>query len=284
MSGAISLRARLVEAFRGQWLPLEEGFHDAGVALDFVTSLEPSLGPTVVVVRSRLMRRGHAAVTGEWLCEAGAKALKVPEGSGGLWDYDLASIGRYRSGAPQIDLWESGSPASLLWAAGSVDALRRASLDAAIACANLTLPLLRSYRRGRPRAAEAAIGEAVSYLAAGGYPERLAIEANAAEAEHRRLREPRRGESDAERRERMAASLASAACSSFALGILGEREGEEQPGFHLARGAKRAAESLYYGAAAIDDGEASAYADEAVGAAVRSKIDSLRFMRAVVSG
>ena len=157
MSGAISMRARLVEAFRGPWLPLEEDFHDPGVALDFVTSLEPSLGPTVVVVRSRLLRSGHAGVAGEWLCEAGSAALKAPNDLSHLWEYDLPSISRYRSGSAQIDLWESASPAAMLWAAGSIDGLRRASLDAAVACANLTLPLIRSYGRARAREAETAI-------------------------------------------------------------------------------------------------------------------------------
>lgn len=82
----------------------------------------------------------------------------------------------------------------------------------------------------------------------------------------------------------MAAALSAAACSSFALGILGDRTPQEQPRVNLALGAKRATESLYYGAGGIGDEAAAAYADEAVAAAVRSKIDSLRFMRAVVSG
>lgn len=284
MSGAISMRARLVEAFRGPWLPLEEDFHDPGVALDFVTSLEPSLGPTVVVVRSRLLRSGHAGVAGEWLCEAGSAALKAPNDLSHLWEYDLPSISRYRSGSAQIDLWESASPAAMLWAAGSIDGLRRASLDAAVACANLTLPLIRSYGRARAREAETAIDEAVRYMAGGGDPERLANAAGAADTEYRRLRGARLRETAADREARMAASLSAAACASFALGVLGDLTPWEQPRTNLVLGAKRATESLYYGAGGISDEAAAEYANEAVAAAVRSKIDSLRFMRAVVSG
>lgn len=65
--------ARLVEAFRGAWSDLDESYSDEGVALDFIRSLEPRYGPTVV----RVSAPWHS-VAGDWLCEYGEPAVMVP--------------------------------------------------------------------------------------------------------------------------------------------------------------------------------------------------------------
>lgn len=65
--------ARLVEAFKGAWADLDESYSDEDIALDFIRSLEPRYGPTVV----RVSAPWHS-VAGDWLCEYGRPAAMVP--------------------------------------------------------------------------------------------------------------------------------------------------------------------------------------------------------------
>lgn len=71
--GVLRVEARLVEAVGQPFVATGESFHDPGVALDYVRSLEPRVGPSVVRVYrvGRAGLRGDAAVVGYWLCEAG---------------------------------------------------------------------------------------------------------------------------------------------------------------------------------------------------------------------
>lgn len=73
------MKARVVESFRGRWSPLGEAFHDPGVALDYVASLEPTHGPTVVRVEATGGSDEERRELGrDWLCEGGRGARPLP--------------------------------------------------------------------------------------------------------------------------------------------------------------------------------------------------------------
>ena len=66
------MSAKLVEAAGAPWSPLDEEFHDPDVAVDFLSSLDPRLGPTVVKVGDPTGREpSKERLVGWWLCESG---------------------------------------------------------------------------------------------------------------------------------------------------------------------------------------------------------------------
>lgn len=75
----ILMEARLVEARGAEWSRLPESFFDRGVALDYVSSLDPRLGPTVVMVHGAgsVDPPDRDELMGWWLCEPGAPGLRM---------------------------------------------------------------------------------------------------------------------------------------------------------------------------------------------------------------
>ena len=66
------MSAKLVEAAGAPWSPFDEEFHDHDVAVDFLSSLDPRLGPTVVKVGDPTGREpSKERLVGWWLCESG---------------------------------------------------------------------------------------------------------------------------------------------------------------------------------------------------------------------
>ena len=91
-------------------------FADPGVALDFVRSLEPRYGPTIVRVscspRDPEVRR---SVVGDWLCGDGENArLEPPDARPGAWLDRRAHAAGPRPSPKAIDLWEGDERASSL--------------------------------------------------------------------------------------------------------------------------------------------------------------------------
>lgn len=107
------MSCRVVESFRGPWSPLPDVFVDPGVALDFVGSLEPRYGPTIVRVSCRPRDPAvRHAVAGDWLCGDGRNArLVLPPPGPGAWLSRRADAG---PSPKAIDLWEGDEPASSL--------------------------------------------------------------------------------------------------------------------------------------------------------------------------
>lgn len=132
MTAAAVLSARVVESFRGPWSAAADPIHDPGVAMDFVASLEPRYGPTILRVAAEGDGFGH--VVGDWLCgdpATGANAL-IPRprwvfGPMGGWDW---------ASQPTVDAWESAPDPRLIFAGDFLGSLDEASLlNGLFACA-----------------------------------------------------------------------------------------------------------------------------------------------------
>ena len=139
---AISMSARVVEAFRGEWAPLEDVFSDPGVALDFVRHIDPRCGPTVVrVVATSGDRFDAHEVEGDWLCESGGGpnvTLPSPDKHIGMM---LASRGPATDRL--LETWETstrGSP--MLQEAATFGVERQSVVLAACACVRLVAALV----------------------------------------------------------------------------------------------------------------------------------------------
>lgn len=104
----ITMEARLVESFRGDWSPLGEELHDPEVARDFVVSLEPTHGPAVVRVSAAGgPGRAASALRGDWLCDPRTPAAnrKVPPLP---WDRAAgSSAAAWSAGMQAVEAWES---------------------------------------------------------------------------------------------------------------------------------------------------------------------------------
>ena len=148
--GTVRMSARVVEDFRGRWLPAHEEVHDPGVALDTASSMEAVCGPTVLRVEPaapRAATRGRVPPErpphlGDWLCDPerpGANhRLPTPR-----WDFDGASgAARLWSERRELsDAWEAcDDPRWLLRTAGLNGVGVRQLTLAAAACARLVLP------------------------------------------------------------------------------------------------------------------------------------------------
>ena len=122
------------EAFR----PWGREFHDPGVALDELTSLEPR-EPTVlrVAVGAGRPRSGPwARVVGDWLLEPGEAPRRLPRPS---WEYDAEARG-WSTAREWPEAWEPCEDARwMLHAAASVGVDRRLVVLAACACARTSL-------------------------------------------------------------------------------------------------------------------------------------------------
>lgn len=133
----LSLTARVVESFRGTWSPMPESFSDPGVAMDFIATIDPAYGPTVV--RAVAEADEFSDVVGDWLCESGAAGRRL-----GHLDWHTASVnammGRtsasWADGMETIDAWETcREPEILIRAASQRRGLTRLVVKAAAACA-----------------------------------------------------------------------------------------------------------------------------------------------------
>ena len=122
------------EAFR----PWGREFHDPGVALDELTSLEPR-EPTVlrVAVGAGRPRSGPwSSVAGDWLFEPGKAPRRLPRPS---WSYSTEARG-WSSAREWLEAWEVCDDARwMLHAAASVAVDRRIVVLAACACARTAL-------------------------------------------------------------------------------------------------------------------------------------------------
>lgn len=153
------MTARLVEAVRGAWSPLGEAFHDPGVARDFVESLDPTHGPTLVRVEatggSGEERHG---VAGDWLCVGGRPGVMLPRAT---WDYSRDSAA-WADRRELIDAWElSARPDWMLYDYATSPAPDlRVLVRAACACARTAHRPTRAAREAVEAAAAWARGEA----------------------------------------------------------------------------------------------------------------------------
>ena len=113
-------------------------FHDAGVALDEIMSLEPR-EPTVlrVAVGAARPKRGlWMSVAGDWLFEPGKAPRRLPRPA---WSYDTGARD-WSSAREWLEAWEVCDDARwMLHAAASVAVDRRLVVLAACACARTSL-------------------------------------------------------------------------------------------------------------------------------------------------
>ena len=138
----VTFEARVVESFRGEWSPLDDVFHDPGVALDFVRHLRPTHGPTVVRARATGgLRSERVLVSGDWFCDdRGDANVAVPQPR---WDHTEESA-RWAAALPAITAWELCSRLPwLLEVAADVGVDRRVVTRCACACARTALGRLR---------------------------------------------------------------------------------------------------------------------------------------------
>ena len=130
--------AREVIAAGELFRPWDRGFHDAGVALDELASLEPR-EPTVLRVTRGVGRpRGGpwTDVVGDWLCESGEAPRRLPRPR---WGYD-ENARAWCSGREWLEAWELCENARwMLHAAATVGVDRRLVVLAACDCARTSL-------------------------------------------------------------------------------------------------------------------------------------------------
>ena len=135
---AAAFSAREVIAAGELFRPWDREFHDPGVALDELTSLEPR-EPTVlrVAVGAGRPRSGPwSSVAGDWLFEPGKAPRRLPRPS---WSYSTEARG-WSSAREWLEAWEVCDDARwMLHAAASVAVDRRIVVLAACACARTAL-------------------------------------------------------------------------------------------------------------------------------------------------
>ena len=124
MTAAAVFSARVAESFRGPWAAAADPIHDPGVAVDFVSSLEPRYGPTILRVAADGDGFGH--VVGDWLCgdTAIGSNVIIPRprwvfGPLGSWEW---------ASQPTVDAWESAPDPRLIFAGDFLSTLDDVSL------------------------------------------------------------------------------------------------------------------------------------------------------------
>lgn len=133
MTAAATFSARVAEAFRGTWSAATDPIHDPDVAMDFVSSLEPRYGPTIL----RVAADGDTfwRVVGDWLCgdPMTGQNVRIPPprwvfGPLGGWDW---------ASQQTVDAWESAPDPRLIFAGDFLAELDEVSLmDGMFACAD----------------------------------------------------------------------------------------------------------------------------------------------------
>lgn len=129
------MSARLVEAEGAAWQPFGDELQDPGVARDFVSSLSPEFGPTVVrVTASGGAAKARASIGGDWLCDASSspRGRKSPPLQ---WLWAGREAEAWASGLQTVEAWE-GCPRHrwMLAAAGYVGVQKRLIVSAQCAC------------------------------------------------------------------------------------------------------------------------------------------------------
>ena len=130
--------AREVVAAGESFRPWGREFHDAGVALDELTSLEPREPTVLRVARGAGRPRSGpwARVVGDWLLEPGEAPRRLPRPS---WEYDAEARG-WSTAREWPEAWEPCEDARwMLHAAASVGVDRCLVVLAACACARTSL-------------------------------------------------------------------------------------------------------------------------------------------------
>ena len=128
----ITMSAREVVAFRGEFTRREETYSDAGVARDEIASLEARQEPVVLRVSSkRLSAKARASVDGDWLCEPSSAAVRVPKP---IWGRNFSSR-EWSAAREWVEAWETCDQAGwMAYAATDVGCDRRLVVAALCAC------------------------------------------------------------------------------------------------------------------------------------------------------
>lgn len=139
------MSARAAADVRGPFSARVWEGHDAGVAIDEVTSLPDSIEPLFLRVERGRARQASDPVVGDWLCERGSPPRRVPLASWAARDRRAEAWAR---GRRWVDAWESCERGTwMIDAAASVRLDPALIVGAAAACARAAL------RRVDPRGA-----------------------------------------------------------------------------------------------------------------------------------
>lgn len=128
----ISLSAREVVAFRGDFRRGDHAYSDPGVAIDEILSFRAKQDAVVLRVESRGLRAAARSRTdGDWLCEPGEEPRRIPPPDWGR-DHRAES---WASKRRWVEAWEwSAAPDQMVHAAVDVGCDRRLVVAALCAC------------------------------------------------------------------------------------------------------------------------------------------------------
>lgn len=175
------MAAKLVEAVGSPWSSLEEEFHDPDVAVDFLSTLDPRLGPTVVKAGDPTGKEpSKERLVGWWLCESGRPGRLMRNVRKLYVSSNLrapVSVG-YRG---PLDEWRDARDAAAAVAWASAVGVPRRKVAAAALDASIDAMKLSAGWRSPNRSIEDAIRRASSVLS-----DLLSGKDVAGEASHRR--------------------------------------------------------------------------------------------------